>query len=57
MKRIDKAKVKTMIEVVETYSESREFEEVTIEEANFYYNAFFQLVKLIEEATGEKLRN
>lgn len=57
MKRIDKAKVKTMIEVVETYSESREFEEVTLEEANFYYNAFFQLVKLIEEATGEKLCN
>lgn len=57
MKRIDKNKVKTMIDVVETYSESREFEEVTLEEVNFYYNAFFQLVKLIEEATGEKLCN
>lgn len=55
MKRIDKNKVKTMIDVVETYSESREFEEATLEEVNFYYNAFFQLVKLIEEATGEKL--
>lgn len=29
MKRIDKNKVRTMVEVVETYSESREFEEVT----------------------------
>lgn len=57
MKRINKAKVKTMIEVVETYSESREFEEVTLEEVNFYYDAFFQLVGLIEEATGEKLCN
>lgn len=57
MKRIDKAKVRTMVEVVETYSESREFEEVTLEEANFYYNAFFELVGLIEEATGEKLCN
>lgn len=55
MKRIDKNKVRTMVEVVETYSESREFEEVTLEEANFYYDAFFQLVGLIEEATGEKL--
>lgn len=43
-----------MVEVVETYSKSREFEKVTIEESNFYYNAFFELVKLIEEATGEK---
>lgn len=57
MKRIDKNKVRTMVEVVETYSESREFEKVTIEEANFYYNAFFELVGLIEEATGEKLCN
>lgn len=57
MKRIDKNKVRTMIEVVETYSESREFEEVTLEEVNFYYDAFFQLVRLIEEATGEKLCN
>ena len=55
MKRIDKDKVRTMVEVVKTYSESREFEEVTLEEANFYYNAFFELVRLIEEATGEKL--
>lgn len=57
MKRIDKNKVRTMVEVVETYSESREFEEVTLEEVNFYYNAFFELVGLIEEATGEKLCN
>lgn len=57
MKRIDKNKVRTMVEVVETYSESREFEEVTLEEVNFYYNAFFELVGLIEEATGERLCN
>lgn len=57
MKRIDKNKVRTMVEVVETYSESREFEEVTLEEANFYYNAFFELVGLIEEALGEKICN
>lgn len=46
-----------MVEVVETYSKSREFEEVTLEEANFYYNAFFELVGLIEETTGEKICN
>lgn len=57
MKRIDKNKIKTMVEVVETYSKSREFEEVTLEEVNFYYDAFFELVRLIEEATGEKICN
>lgn len=57
MKRIDKNKVRTLVEVVGIYSKSREFEEVTIEEANFYYNAFFKLVGLIEEATGEKICN
>lgn len=57
MKRIDKSKIKTMVKVVETYSESREFKEVTLEEVNFYYNAFFELVRLIEEATGEKICN
>lgn len=57
MKRIDKNKIKTMVEAVENYSESREFEEVTLEEANFYYDAFFELVRLIEEATGEKICN
>lgn len=46
-----------MVEVVETYSKSREFEQVTIEESNFYCNAFFELVRLIEEATGEKICN
>lgn len=57
MKRIDKNKVRTLVEVVEVYSDSREFEEVTLEEVNFYYDAFFQLVKLIEDATGEKICN
>lgn len=32
-----------MVEVVETYSESREFKEVTLEEVNFYYDAFFSI--------------
>lgn len=57
MKRIDKNKIRTMVEVVEAYSKSREFEQVTIEESDFYYNAFFELVGLIEEATGEKICN
>lgn len=57
MKSIDKNKVRTMVEVVETYSKSRAFKKVTIEESNFYYNAFFELVGLIEEATGEKICN
>lgn len=56
MKQEHKNKVRTMVEVVETYSESREFEEVTLEEVNFYYNAFFELVGLLEEITGEKFR-
>lgn len=46
-----------MVEVVETYSKSREFEQVTIEESDFYYNAFFELVRLIEETIGEKICN
>lgn len=55
MKRIDKAKVKTVIGIVEEYGKSREFEDVTVEEVNFYTNAFYELVKIIEEATGENL--
>lgn len=57
MKQLDKTKAQSIVKSVEAYSDSREFEEVTLEEANFYYDAFFQLVKLIEEATGEKLCN
>ena len=53
---IDKNKIRTAIEVVEEYSLSREFEEVTLQEVNFYYNAFWGLVTIIEEITGEKFR-
>lgn len=56
MTPIDKNKIKTAIDVVEEYSLSREFEEVTLQEVNFYYNAFWGLVTIIEEITGEKFR-
>ena len=56
MKYVDKNKIKTAIEVVEEYSLSREFEEVTLQEVNFYYDAFYGLVTIIEEITGEKFR-
>lgn len=55
MKRIDKNKVKTMIDVVTEYEKSREFEPITEEEVCFYDTAFWQLVYLIEDALGEKL--
>ena len=55
MKRIDTNKVRTMVEVVETYSKSRAFEKVTIEESNFYYNAFFELVQCIPFTANDRL--
>lgn len=42
MKRIDKAKVKTVIDIVEEYGKSREFQGVTVEEVNFHINAFLR---------------
>ena len=56
MKRTDKAKIKTAIEVVEEYGKSREFEDVTLEEVNFYIGAFYGLITIIEEITGEKFQ-
>lgn len=55
MKRINKAKVRTIIQHVEEYGRSREFEDVSVEEVNFYIAAFYELVKTIEEHLGEKL--
>lgn len=55
MKSINKAKVKTMIQAVEEYGREREFEDVTVEEVNFYITAFYELVKVIEDHLGEKL--
>lgn len=55
MKRIDKNKVKTMIDVVTEYEKSLEFEPVTAEEVYFYNTTFWELVHLIEDALGEKL--
>lgn len=55
MKPIDKNKVKSIVDNVEEYGRSREFEEVTVGEVNFYIDAFYQLVKLVEDHLGEKL--
>lgn len=57
MKRIDKNKVKTMIDAVIEYEKSREFEPVTAEEVYFYNTTFWELIYLIEDALGEKLCN
>lgn len=55
MEQIDKTKVQSIIKSVEEYGRSREFEDVTVSEVNFYIGAFYELVKVIEDHLGEKL--
>lgn len=56
MKRIDKAKVKTMVDVVKEFEKSYEGMPIpTWNQVHFYNTAFHELVKVIEDALGEKL--
>lgn len=55
MKTIDKNKVKSLVETVEEYGRQREFEDVTVSEVNFYIDAFYTLLGMVEDHLGEKL--
>lgn len=55
LKTEDVIKIKQLIERVAQADADYEFSLVTIEEVNFYCNSFWELVELIEEATGYKL--
>lgn len=58
MKRIDKAKVKTMVEVVKEFEKAYgEMPIPTWNQIHFYNTAFHELVKVIEDDLGEKLCN
>lgn len=58
MKRIDKAKVKTMIDVVQEFEKAYEGMPIpTWNQIHFYNTAFHELVKVIEDDLGEKLCN
>lgn len=56
MKRIDKTKVKTMIDVVREYEQAHQSMPIpSWSQIRFYNNAFWESIKLIEEITGETL--
>lgn len=58
MKRINKAKIKTMINVVKEHENAYKGIPIpTWNQVHFYNNAFWELVKVIEEDLGEKLCN
>jgi hypothetical protein len=48
-------KIKQLIKRVQQADDDYEFEYVTVEEVNFYNESFWELVILIENATGYKL--
>lgn len=56
LKTEDVIKIKQLIERVAQADAGYEFSLVTVEEVNFYCNSFWELVGLIEEATGCKLQ-
>lgn len=55
LKTEDVIKIKQLIERVAQADADYEFSLVTVEEVNFYCNSFWELVGLIEKATGYKL--
>ena len=58
MKRINKAKVKTMIDAVQEHEKAYEGMPIpTWNQVHFYNTAFWQLVKVIEDHLEEKLCN
>lgn len=56
LKTEDVVKIKELIKRVQQADDDYEFSLVTVEEVNFYYNSFWELVGLIEKATGYKLQ-
>lgn len=58
MKRIDKAKIKTIIWAVQEYEKVYENAPIpTWNQVHFYNTAFWQLVNVVENTLGEKLCN
>ena len=56
MKRIDKNKVRTMVDVVKEFEKAYEDMPIpTWNQIHFYNTAFHELVKVIEDDLGEKL--
>lgn len=56
MKRINKAKIKTMIEVVQEHEKANKGMPIpTWNQIHFYNTAFWELVNVIEDHLGEKL--
>lgn len=58
MKRINKAKIKTLIDVVKEHEVAYSSVPIpTWNQVHFYNNAFWELIQVIEDALGEKLCN
>ena len=58
MKRIDKAKIKTIIWAVQEYEKVYKNAPIpTWNQVHFYDTAFWQLVNVVENTLGEKLCN
>lgn len=56
MKRVNKAKVKTLIDVVKEHEAAYSSVPIpTWNQVHFYNTAFHELVKVIEDDLGEKL--
>ena len=56
MKRIDKNKLQTMVDIVREYELAhKSMPTPSWSQIRFYNNAFWESIKLIEEITGEKL--
>ena len=58
MKRINKAKIKTLIDVVKEHEVAYSSVPIpTWNQVHFYNNAFWKLIQVIQEDLGEKLCN
>lgn len=56
MKRVNKAKVKTLIDVVKEHENAYSSVPIpTWNQLHFYNNAFWELIQVIQEDLGEKL--
>lgn len=58
MKRINKTKIKTLIDVVKEHENAYSSVPIpTWSQVHFYNNAFWELIQVIQEDLGEKLCN
>ena len=56
LKTEDVVKIKELIKRVQQADDDYEFSLVAVEQVNFYCESFWELVILVEEATGYKLQ-